>query len=387
MLAGASCGARTGLEVPVPCIALAPEGPPLRVELDTERRLGPVDVVILLDESQSAGYYFRALQATLRSRIVPALGALDGDVQLSLALFNDFPEGDCGEPANLPFRMRTPIGSSIEAVDRALAAAFPYGGGTDSASNVEGLYQLATGEGVGSWVRPATGCPPGTEGYACFRPEALPLILHFADSPFHNGPGGSHPYSDPAACPVVAPYAHTYEEAVEALRWVHARVLTFYPRGVTSEAIADFERLARDTESLRSDGSPLVFAMANEPRLDPVVPEAIVGISDALPVDVGAFIVDGDPTDGVDARDLVSAVLASRAEPPSGVRAIDREGGRFLGAVGDVRLHFELELRADAGVPPGRYRVTIVFRAEGRGEIGRRSLDVVVEGSDVRCGR
>ena len=37
--------------------------------------------------------------------------------------------------------------------------------------------------------------PAPRRGYPCFRPGALPIVLIFGDNVFHNGPGGSQPYS------------------------------------------------------------------------------------------------------------------------------------------------------------------------------------------------
>lgn len=114
-----------------------------------------------------------------------------------------------------------------------------------------------------------------------------------------------------------------------------------------------------DTGSTRGDGTPLTFEIADEPRLDPVVDAAIIELAEALPIDVSALVVDGDPADGVDATALVSGIVAVRADPEEGVRAIDREAATFLGAVGAVRLYFELEGRSE---PPSRYDAPCSWR-------------------------
>ncbi len=55
------------------------------------------------------------------------------------------------------------------------------------------LYSLATGNGLYMGVSkpgvpPRTGCPTDRWGYACFRPDALPVVLVFTDAPMHEGP-------------------------------------------------------------------------------------------------------------------------------------------------------------------------------------------------------
>lgn len=55
------------------------------------------------------------------------------------------------------------------------------------------LYSLVTGNGLymgldKPGVAPRVGCPGDRWGYACFRPEAIPVTVLFTDSPMHEGP-------------------------------------------------------------------------------------------------------------------------------------------------------------------------------------------------------
>jgi len=83
-------------------------------------------------------------------------------------------------------------------------------------------------------------------------------------------------------------------------------------------------------------------------------------------------------------------VLAVEARPPSGVAAIEREGGVFRGVHGLTDVVFEVVLRTD--VPRGptaqRYRLGVAVRADERSTIQRTIVDVVIPGLDgVGCAR
>src|SRR5690606_16624524 len=110
-------------------------------------------------------------------------------------------------------------------------------------SQVEALYQVATGEGIGSYVPPSFGCPTGGFGYPCFRVDALPVVLLFTDAPFHAGPGGSNAYT----CSI-SPPPHSYAQAVAALDALSIRVIGLYSGG--GEGLGDVNAIAVDTNAL-----------------------------------------------------------------------------------------------------------------------------------------
>src|SRR5690606_10602994 len=123
----------------------------------------------------------------------------------------------------------------------------------------EGLYQVATGNGYGApgdpgFIPPTTGCPSGGHGGACFRPDALPIIMLITDAPMHNGPPGVAP---------IAPYTfspapHGYMETLDAVAALDALVVTLGASAPGRPSPhAHLRALATDTGSVDADGAPL----------------------------------------------------------------------------------------------------------------------------------
>src|SRR5690606_32226463 len=163
------------------------------------------------------------IRERLRDRIAPGINEAIPGARLGVATFADFPVGSYGETIDYPFRLHLRASSELEQVQAAMDSITLGNGSDEPESQVEALYQLATGEGIGSYVPASLGCPAGGWGYACFRNDALPVILLFTDAPFHEGPGGYEPYS-PAALGVTP---HTYADAVRELNAQGARVIGF----------------------------------------------------------------------------------------------------------------------------------------------------------------
>jgi len=213
------------------------------------------DVVFLMDTTGSMSGEISQIQARLRDTIIPGLAAEIADVRFAVARFDDFPVGGYGSGGDIPFQHIQNITDSVSATQAAVNTFRAAGGNDGPESQVEALYQTATGEGIGSWV-PRSACA-GAGGYPCFRAGATPIILLFTDADFHNGRGGSFPYSG------VVPTPHTYAQAVAALNAIDAKVL-----GLMSGAAArdDLENIARDTGAMAADGSPIVFDIGTDGR-------------------------------------------------------------------------------------------------------------------------
>ncbi len=390
----AGCGAKTGLEVPdvgpdtgtdapdggtdapLPCIELFPDAGPIDLPLDTEVVVGRADVLMLIDVTASMNSEIDQIRGTLRDQIVPGIRDAIPDSRLGVATFADFPSGMCGDAGDIPFRLILPIDGDVARVQAAVDSVATTAGGDPPESQVEGLYQAATGEGLSPLIPPSFGCPGGGFGYPCFRTDALPVILLFTDAPFHNGPSREDGY--PAECGATG--AHSYADAVGALSGRGIRVMGLFSG---REGRDDLERIATDTGAV-SGGRPIVFDIGERGEsLSTSVIQAVRTLADVIEFDVDTVLVDPVPGDGVDVRGFVDEVIALRAEPPTGVRRI--EGGVFFGVSTGTRVVFQLRLRNDIvapGVGPQRFRLEIVFRADERTRLGSTIIEIVVPGAD-----
>jgi len=215
------------------------------------------DVLFLVDTTGSMSGEIGQIQARLRDTIIPGLAREIADVRFAVASLDDFPVGGYGSFGDTPFRLVQGITSSVTATQSAVNTLRAAGGADAPESQVEALYQVATGSGFGSFVPARGGCSGGGVGYPCFRPGATPIILLFTDADFHNGPGGAYPYSG------ISPTPHTYSQAVTSLNAIGAKVL-----GLMSGLPArdDLIAIARDTGAVASDGTPIVFDIGSDGR-------------------------------------------------------------------------------------------------------------------------
>jgi hypothetical protein len=404
----AGCGAKTGLEVPdasmdasrirdagtdapdarVPCIEIPMDGGMIELPLQTAVEVERADVVFAIDTTASMGQEIEQIRTNLRDRIAPAIERTISDSQIGVTTFADFPEGNCGRATegDLPFRLVLPVSDDVGRVQSAVDSIELNNGIDEPESQVEALYQVATGEGIGPYVSPSFGCPMGGFGYPCFRPDALPIVMLFSDAPFHNGPTGTHPYASPDACPRVSPTPHTYPQALEALTARGVRVMGLYsgPRG--ERGFQDLQRIATDTNAVGSDGTPIVFEIGTRGEaLTESVISAIATLAAVVEFDIDTELFDVDRTDAVDPRDFVERVIAVRADPPEGVDEILRDEGIFRGVRTGTRVVFELALANDVvapGVGPQRFLLEVVFRGDMRTRIGSTIVEIVVPGAD-----
>lgn len=396
------CGAKTGLDVPdaqldagvdagpdaqIPCIEIPIDGGIIDLPLQTEVQLGRADVVFAIDTTASMGEEIDEIRASLRDRIVPGIRAAIRDSSIGVTTFADFPEPNCGQATegDLPFRLVLPVTDEIGRVQSAVDSISLNNGSDEPESQVEALYQIATGEGVGRYVPPSFGCPMGGFGYPCFRTDALPVILLFTDAPFHNGPGGARPYSALEACPTVAGVAHDYADARAALEAAGIRVIGLYSGPTGEDGLRHLREVATDTGAV-SGGEPLVFDIGrNGQRLSDSVVEAITTLAEVLVFDIDTVLVDVDTTDGIDPRDFIEAVVPVRAEPMSGVGSIDVEAGVFRDVRTGTLVVFQLRVRPGVmapGVGPQRFLLEVVFRGDGRTRIGSIVVEIVIPGAD-----
>lgn len=389
------CGAKTGLDVPdanedagtdagsldagIPCVEVPLDGGPIEVPLETEAQLGRADVVFLIDVTASMMDEIEEIRDSLRDQLAPAIEAEIPDASFGVATFADFPMTPYGDAEDHPFELALPMTSDLSRVQAAVNRIGLGSGRDEPESQVEALYQLATGEGLVPYIDPSFGCPMGGRGYPCFRDDALPVVLLFTDAPFHNGPGGANPYGGG-----LATTPHTYDEAVEALSALGVRVIGFNSGDGGSRD--HLRAIAGDTDALRPDGTPLVFDIGRDgDNLNTSVVDAMKGFADGVIFDIDAILQDPTPGDGVDVTEFVESVVPLRAEPPDGVESIDTEAGVFRGVESGTTVVFQLIIRNDAVVPgpePQRFLLEIIFRGDGRTRLGRRIIEIVIPGAD-----
>lgn len=394
------CGAKTGLDVPdanvdaaidarvvdagvpsdasLPCIELLPDAGPVELPLDTQVEVGRADVVFLVDTTASMDQEIEQIKDNLRDRLAPGIRNTIRDARLGVATFADFPVAPCGDPGDVPFTLNLPVTDDVARVQAAVTSIETAQGRDSPESQVEGLYQIATGEGRNGFVPPSFGCPSGGFGYPCFRDDALPVVLLFTDAPFHNGPGGSNPYE----CPLTTTPAR-YDETVDALVARDIRVMGLYSGA--GDGRDDLESIARDTGAVNA-GVPIVFDIGESgSRLTEGVIESIRTLASVIELDIDLVLIDPVPGDGVDPREFVDSVIPLRAEPMSGVGEIDVGAGVFRRVRTGTRVVFQLVLRNDAvapGVGPQRFLLELVFRGDGRQRLDSRTIEIVVPGLD-----
>ena len=162
--------------------------------LDLPPQPNPVDVFFLVDTSKSMDASIAGLRTGMQ-KIITDLTAAGIDVQFGVGEFKDYPIPGYGDAqqGDFPYRLNAKIGADGPTLVAALKRLESSGGGALDApeSQLTGLYQAATGEGDPGFV------PEGHD--AGFRDQALPVIVHITDAPFHKEPQHPSPPFDVTA--------------------------------------------------------------------------------------------------------------------------------------------------------------------------------------------
>ena len=350
------------------CIEV-PEGERRDVTLRYRYELVAADVLLLVDETGSMGSIISSLESQILTDILPGLRAEITDLEVAVAGFRDFPVGSYGDSGDTPFSLYQQATSSSATVDSAVSALYARGGNDTPESQVEALYQVATGAGIGPWVA-AQSCPGERLGYACFRREATPIVLLFTDAPFHNGPTGTNTYSG------VSPTPHTYRQAADALAAIGGRVMGF--DAGSGGADADLRQIAIDSGAVRSDGTPLVFDVSSTTRLGAEVVDAVRTMASDSPMDIDLVV---EEVTGSGGAALVASIAAVSASPASGAtRRADRFDHVHPGT--EVTFVVTLDNRSFPSSGPGReFVLRLVLRGDGVTRLLEEEVRVVVPGS------
>ena len=395
----AACGAKTGLNAPdmgpdfgvdlgpdmgppppppPQCVEVPRNGETVDADFELPVSLAVVDVFFLLDATASMLDEIDTIRNRLRDRVVPGVRAAIPDAAFGVALFGEFPVDRHGPSDVRPFEMRRTVTTDIIQVETALEGLPSWGNFDEPEAATEGLYQVATGEGLDRWIDRTAGCPRGGEGGACFRSTSLPVILLITDAPMQNGPRGVPPVST-----YDFPGPHSYTEALEALDRIGVLVIGLWATDFSSMSpAAQLRRVSSDTGAVDGDDSLARSIGSSGGGVGEGIVSAITRLAEGTPLDVDALVEDvrGDE---FDARDLVVGVEPLSADPPGGVSRI--EGNVFVGTEPGTRVTFRVRLdplavpeRAETLRIPAR----VVFRAFGRSRLGAQDVVFLIPGMD-----
>jgi hypothetical protein len=177
------------------------------LEFNADVRKG--DVAFNMDTTGSMGGSISGLQSSLRSVIIPELGARIADVAYAVSSFDDFPCATWGSPPNdRPFILRQRVTTSELDAQAGVDLLVTHGGNDLPESGIEALYQIATGSGrIAPTCTPAnerelvprfdwrvdrvTSIADGRIGGVGFREGSVPIVVHITDATSHaRGEGG-----------------------------------------------------------------------------------------------------------------------------------------------------------------------------------------------------
>lgn len=380
-LAPVDAGVDAAVEPPPLCLQVPPEGGPLRAALTLPVKLSAIDLFFLIDASGSMSDEIGNVRDRLRDFVVPQVRSNIAGAAFGLAFVGEFPvspHGNLGEPR--PYELRVAMTTDARQIESALTLVPDWSNADFPEAQVEGLYQAATGEGLESFISPSFGCASGGSGGACFRDDALPVIMLITDAPFHNGPPGI----DPVAPYRFTPAPHSYQQTVSALR---ARGIVVLGLGASDSLgpspLPHLTAIARDSGAVNADGIPMAFSIGEGGnRVGNTIITAIEELAEGLPLDVDAFASDV-AGDDIDARSLITRIRPLSANPIDGVEAITDRA--FIGTRPGTNVTFEIEVDVSS-LPPStttrRIPALITFRAAGRSTIGQQEVEILIPGTD-----
>ena len=155
-----------------------------------------VDVLLLVDLSGSYSPELSALQGSIEG-ILASIRATHPDTNFGVAVHSDFPQAPYGASTDVAYELRQGLTSSTAAVVFTFAGLSTLGGGDTPGSQLEAVYQSATGPGLSPFA--GYEILPGDPGW---RPTAVRTVVLLTDSPLHDPVdyafGGTHGDMDAA---------------------------------------------------------------------------------------------------------------------------------------------------------------------------------------------
>ncbi len=183
---------------------LVPGGMARTDTLQFDPAIQKADILFLVDTTGSMSGEINNLQTSLTSLVTTITGTIP-DTAFGVARFDDFPTGgygsaSCAGEADYPFELEQRVTTNMTDITAGVAALdMPLHCGSDGPeSQIEGLFQAATGDGFrapggAAWsdpFDPSAGFDAsrghGMIGGAGFRMDALPIVIIATDNTFHR---------------------------------------------------------------------------------------------------------------------------------------------------------------------------------------------------------
>jgi hypothetical protein len=406
------------------------------------------DVYLLMNTNRSMTTEVGNAQAGMELTTIPQIQEVIPNVFFGAGGFDDYPLGPHGETGDLPFYQligMVPFEQDTGAMGPMFAEssdvstwaasgangmpdiidairAYPkHHGGNGCDAGIEAIYQIATGAGV-SWPEgsnrwrmwdsgsiPASDCSSvATEfgprrGYPCFRAGSLPIIVYVSDAPFHDplpdgwardtrDLEGSCTYSE-------VPDASRYETAVTALRDIGARVIALSTDTMPSDVLRfpatnHMCSLARETGSVRADGTPLCFELGlSGEMISRRMGEGIGELVNGTPHDIEGSVenIEGANPDDFDARMFIRSIVPVEAYR-DGVPGVNRgvsyyrhDTTTFYEVIPGTELEFRIDLVNEvrpSGDFPQVFKARITAIGNRVARLSERRIFIIVPSQD-----
>lgn len=290
---------------------------PTRDTLQFSTSLQKADVYFLMDNTGSMGGTISALQSGLRTTVIPDIRSRITDAWFGVGGFDDYPVYPSGESCgsdslglshDAPFFQYQTMTMSDTAAQTAVNYYQTNCGYDGPEAGMAALYALASRNSLGGYARfPGGGstppsCASGYRGAACFRPDAVPIIIVMTDVDQHNSPTCDPGLWGSDACDYrYISGAPTWSSMTSALSTLNARAVGI---ATSSYARPFLERLVTDTTIARGATGTAASYVLDAPGgsgLSTAVTD-VVRRAAAVPLDVSARATDVmTPGESVDA--------------------------------------------------------------------------------------
>jgi len=340
-------------------------------------------------------------------------GAAAGRMCETVPIFGTLCTDGEGNAGDVPFNLYSVITTDTTQMLSDVNMLRADQGGANWASHGEALFQAATGDGVLPWVgeQHCVTWPDETGrryGYPCFRPGSLPIMVVMTDTSSKNGPntggvsGGTY---DPSGFSM-GPPPHTYDQTLGALQGIGARVVGVLsitgggtdcgPQISNPTCITQFDTWARETGTVRADGTPIVLQIGcNGSGLGASLVDAIEYLATETPQDISTRVQDGDDfpvgVGPVDVNDLINAIRPVALRPTAGGTipcpdATRCDDARFFDVTPGDDVEFDVEFQNTTVEPIATaqvFRATIFVVGNGVADLDAREVVIIVPAGSV----